>query len=160
MPKPVVQEGDDPDPTPYLFVSLEQKRIDQSKPYDGKKACWVPDDKEGFVQGEIKATKGDLVTVNLPGGEVKFPDRVVEKLMNPTRDFKCRWKRSKQNFKELPIEFKRELLNQILKWCRNWNEWKIFPDQLNITGVIVVIYIVDKQIKKIENGIKIIMQDF
>ena len=70
MPKPVVQEGEDPDPTPYLFVSLEQKRIDQSKPYDGKKACWVPDDKEGFLQGEIKATKGELVTVNLPGGEV------------------------------------------------------------------------------------------
>jgi hypothetical protein len=70
MPKPVQQEGDDPDPTPYLFVSLEQKRIDQTKPYDAKKACWVPDDKEGFVLGEIKATKGDLVTVNLPGGEV------------------------------------------------------------------------------------------
>lgn len=70
MPKVVKQEGDDPDPTPYLFVSLEQKRIDQSKPYDGKKACWVPDEKEGYLQGEIKATKGDLVTVGLPGGEV------------------------------------------------------------------------------------------
>ncbi|KAH9629146.1 hypothetical protein HF086_008595 [Spodoptera exigua] len=70
MPKPIVQEGEDPDPTPYLFVSLEQKRIDQSKPYDGKKACWVPDDKEGFLQGEIKATKGELVTVILPGGEL------------------------------------------------------------------------------------------
>lgn len=77
MPKPIVQEGEDPDPTPYLFVSLEQKRIDQSKPYDGKKACWVPDDKEGFVQGEIKATKGDLVTVNLPGGEVIYLILVV-----------------------------------------------------------------------------------
>lgn len=74
MPKPQQQEGEDPDPTPYLFVSLEQKRIDQSKPYDGKKACWVPDEKEGFVQGEIKATKGDLVTVNLPGGEVIIGD--------------------------------------------------------------------------------------
>jgi myosin heavy chain 6/7 len=70
MPKPVVQEGDDPDPTPYLFVSLEQKRIDQTKPYDAKKSCWVPDEKEGFVLGEIKGTKGDLVTVGLPGGEV------------------------------------------------------------------------------------------
>lgn len=72
MPRVVAQVGDDPDPTPYLFVSLEQKRIDQSKPYDGKKACWVPDDKEGFVQGEIKATKGELVTVSLPGGEVRL----------------------------------------------------------------------------------------
>lgn len=60
------------DPTPYLYVSLEQKRIDQSKPYDGKKACWVPDEKEGYLLGEIKATKGDIVTVILPGGEVRF----------------------------------------------------------------------------------------
>jgi hypothetical protein len=70
MPKVLQQEGDDPDPTPYLFVSLEQKRIDQTKPYDAKKACWVPDEKEGYVLGEIKATKGDLVTVSLPNGEV------------------------------------------------------------------------------------------
>ena len=62
--------GPDPDPTEYLFVSLEQKRIDQTKPYDPKKACWVPDEKEGFVLGEIKGTKGDLVTVGIPGGEV------------------------------------------------------------------------------------------
>lgn len=70
MPKVKQEEGDDPDPTPYLFVSLEQKRIDQTKPYDAKKTCWVPDEKEGFILGEIKGTKGDLVTVGIPGGEV------------------------------------------------------------------------------------------
>lgn len=70
MPRVVKQEGDDPDPAPYLLVSLEQKRIDQTKPYDAKKACWVPDEAEGFVQGEIQATKGDVVTVRLPSGEV------------------------------------------------------------------------------------------
>lgn len=70
MPRVVKQEGEDPDPTPYLFVSLEQKRIDQTKPYDSKKCCWVPDEKEGFLLGEIKATKGDLVSVGIPGGEV------------------------------------------------------------------------------------------
>jgi myosin heavy chain 6/7 len=66
----VKQEGEDPDPAPYLFVTLEQKRIDQSKPYDGKKACWIADDKEGYLLGEIKSTKGDMVVVGLPGGEV------------------------------------------------------------------------------------------
>lgn len=70
MPKPVVQVGDDPDPSEWLLITLEQKRIDQSKPYDAKKACWVPDEKEGFVLGEIKATKGELVTVGLPEGGV------------------------------------------------------------------------------------------
>lgn len=36
---------------------------DQSKPYDAKTACWVPDDVEGFVLGEIKGTKGDTIQV-------------------------------------------------------------------------------------------------
>jgi hypothetical protein len=44
----------------------------QTKSNDAKKACWVPDEKEGYVLGEIKATKGDVVTVNLPGGEVSM----------------------------------------------------------------------------------------
>ena len=70
MPKVEKQVGDDPDPSEWLFISLEQKRIDQSKPYDAKKACWVPDEKEGYILGEIKSTKGDLVTVTITGGEV------------------------------------------------------------------------------------------
>ncbi|XP_044728587.1 myosin heavy chain, muscle isoform X10 [Chrysoperla carnea] len=85
MPKVVKQEGDDPDPTPYLFVSLEQKRIDQTKPYDAKKTCWVPDDKEGFVLGEIKATKGDQVTVTVPGGEEKTLKKEQISQVNPPK---------------------------------------------------------------------------
>ncbi|XP_033248674.1 myosin heavy chain, muscle isoform X41 [Drosophila miranda] len=83
MPKPVASQEDE-DPTPYLFVSLEQRRIDQSKPYDSKKSCWVPDEKEGYLLGEIKATKGDIVSVGLPGGEVKdFKSEKVEKVNPP-----------------------------------------------------------------------------
>ncbi|EAT42758.1 AAEL005733-PB [Aedes aegypti] len=85
MPKPVVQVGDDPDPSEWLFVSLEQKRIDQSKPYDAKKACWVPDEKEGYVLGEIKATKGELVTVGLPGGEEKNFKKELISQVNPPK---------------------------------------------------------------------------
>lgn len=70
MPRVEKQVGDDPDPSEWLFVTLEQKRIDQSKPYDGKTACWIPDEALGYVLAEIKSTKGDLVTVQLPGGEV------------------------------------------------------------------------------------------
>uniref|UniRef100_A0A1Q3G4C2 Putative myosin class i heavy chain n=1 Tax=Culex tarsalis TaxID=7177 RepID=A0A1Q3G4C2_CULTA len=89
MPKPVVQVGDDPDPSEWLFVSLEQKRIDQSKPYDAKKACWVPDDKEGYVLGEIKATKGELVTVGIPGGETKDFKKDLVGQVNPPKYEKC-----------------------------------------------------------------------
>uniref|UniRef100_A0A182JAN4 Myosin heavy chain n=1 Tax=Anopheles atroparvus TaxID=41427 RepID=A0A182JAN4_ANOAO len=89
MPKPVVQVGEDPDPTPFLFISLEQKRIDQSKPYDSKKACWVPEEKEGYVLGEIKATKGELVTVALPGGETKDYKKDLVTQVNPPKYEKC-----------------------------------------------------------------------
>ncbi|XP_049280837.1 myosin heavy chain, muscle isoform X2 [Anopheles funestus] len=89
MPKPPVQVGDDPDPTEFLFVSLEQKRIDQSKPYDSKKACWVPEEKEGYVLGEIKATKGELVTVALPGGETKDFKKDLVSQVNPPKYEKC-----------------------------------------------------------------------
>lgn len=84
MPKPVASQEDE-DPTPYLFVSLEQRRIDQSKPYDSKKNCWVPDEKEGYLLGEIKATKGDIVTVNLPGGESKDFKKDQLQQVNPPK---------------------------------------------------------------------------
>ncbi|XP_076340345.1 myosin heavy chain, muscle-like isoform X2 [Tachypleus tridentatus] len=61
--------AEDPDPSEYLFISLEQKRKDQTKPYDGKKMVWVPDEKDGFIIGNIVSTKGDTVTIDCPGGE-------------------------------------------------------------------------------------------
>ncbi len=42
----------------------------QTKPYDAKKSCWVPDEKEGFVLGEIRNATGDQVTVAF-GNKVK-----------------------------------------------------------------------------------------
>ncbi|XP_060521427.1 myosin heavy chain, muscle isoform X46 [Cylas formicarius] len=84
MPKAPANQEDE-DPTPYLFVSLEQKRIDQTKPYDAKKSCWVPDDKEGFVLGEIRGTKGDLVTVLVPGGEEKNFKKDLVTQVNPPK---------------------------------------------------------------------------
>ncbi|XP_023159145.1 myosin heavy chain, muscle isoform X33 [Ceratitis capitata] len=84
MPKPIASQEDE-DPTPYLFVSLEQRRIDQSKPYDSKKNCWVPDEKEGYLLGEIKATKGDIVSVGLPGGESKDFKKDQLQQVNPPK---------------------------------------------------------------------------
>ena len=64
--------AEDPDPSQYLIVSLEQKRKDATKPYDGKKMVWVPDEKECFLLGNITSTKGDMVTVEIKGEEVSF----------------------------------------------------------------------------------------
>lgn len=84
MPAPQKQD-EDADPTPYLYVSLEQKRIDQTKPYDAKKACWIPDEKEGYLLGEIKATKGDIVSVGLAGGEVRDVKKDLLQQVNPPK---------------------------------------------------------------------------
>ena len=40
----------DPDPEPYLVVTMEMKREDQKKPYDSKKSYWCPDGKGGYVE--------------------------------------------------------------------------------------------------------------
>ena len=75
---------EDPDPSPYLYVSMEQKRKDQTKPYDGKKMVWVADEKEGYIMGLIKETKGDMCVIEIEGQEVSFiiySRKIVKSLM-------------------------------------------------------------------------------
>lgn len=84
-PPPKAAPGEDPDPTPYLFVSLEQKRIDQTKPFDSKKACWIPDDKEGYILGEIKSTKGDMVTIDIEGEGERTVKKDILQQVNPPK---------------------------------------------------------------------------
>ena len=55
----------------YLAVSTEEKIKLQARPFDGKKNCWIPDQKEGFLPAEIISTKGEEVTVKVNGGEVR-----------------------------------------------------------------------------------------
>ena len=40
----------DPDPAPYLVLTMEMKRADAQKPYDPKKSYWCPDGKHGFME--------------------------------------------------------------------------------------------------------------
>ncbi|XP_064079387.1 myosin heavy chain, muscle-like [Macrobrachium nipponense] len=80
--------GPDPDPSEFLFVSLETKRQDQAKPYDSKKSCWIPDEKSGFVLGEIIGTKGDLITVTT-GGVIKSYKKDLVGQVNPPKFEKC-----------------------------------------------------------------------
>lgn len=83
MPRPPAQVGEDPDPTPYLYVSMEQKRKDQTKPYDGKKMVWIPEEKDGFVIGEIVSTKGDLITVKYKGEDKEYKKDLVQQVNPP-----------------------------------------------------------------------------
>lgn len=54
----------------YLVISSDERARLQSLPFDGKKQCWIPDAKEGFISAEIISTKGADVTLKTSKGEV------------------------------------------------------------------------------------------
>ena len=61
----------DPDPAPYLIISMEQKRADALKPYDPKKTYWCPNGKGGFMECMLEADDGNKATV-MCGHEVNY----------------------------------------------------------------------------------------
>ncbi len=56
----------------YLLVPKEEKIRVQALPFDGKKNCFVPDAKEGFIAAEITGNEGNLVVVRTSKGEVNI----------------------------------------------------------------------------------------
>ena len=76
-------DGQDPDPAPYLFLTfqvntdlslvntrsilspdwLQMKREDMTKAYDAKKSFWVPDGEGGFVEALLESENGAKVQV-------------------------------------------------------------------------------------------------
>ena len=60
----------DPDPMPYLVVSLEQKRDDMLMEYDAKKTYWCPDGKGGFMKSMLQEDDGKKCLVICGGFEV------------------------------------------------------------------------------------------
>ncbi|KAL2100734.1 hypothetical protein ACEWY4_002495 [Coilia grayii] len=55
--------GNEVDPMPFLAPSEKEKLEAINKPYDIKKSCWVKDEKEAYVAGEIQSDDGDKVTI-------------------------------------------------------------------------------------------------
>ncbi|KAI6243533.1 hypothetical protein M3Y99_00110700 [Aphelenchoides fujianensis] len=53
----------------YLRQSEEQKLAASTRKFDSKKNVWVADPEEGFMEAEIKSTKGDQVVVMTAKGE-------------------------------------------------------------------------------------------
>ena len=56
-------KGEDPDPEPYLCVSMEMKREDMQKPYDSKKSYYCPDGKGGYVECMLQEMTDKEATV-------------------------------------------------------------------------------------------------
>jgi len=57
----------------FQFLRPDPRKLaeEQNQPFDGKKMCWIPDQKEGFVKAEIISTKGDDVTVSTDNQDVR-----------------------------------------------------------------------------------------
>lgn len=60
----------DPD---FQYLAIDRKKLleEQTKPYDAKTSCWIPDHKEGYLKATITSTKGDDVTVTTENNEVR-----------------------------------------------------------------------------------------
>uniref|UniRef100_A0AC34QQA2 Myosin heavy chain n=1 Tax=Panagrolaimus sp. JU765 TaxID=591449 RepID=A0AC34QQA2_9BILA len=69
----------------YLRRTREQQMEDQSKPYDSKKNVWIPDAEEGYIEAEIKTTKGNDVVVAVQGGIEKTIKKDLVQEMNPPK---------------------------------------------------------------------------
>ncbi|KAH1183969.1 hypothetical protein KIL84_014585 [Mauremys mutica] len=77
--------GDDIDPMPFLNPPEKEKLEAMNKPYDIKKSCWVKDEKEGFVAGEIQSDKGDQVVVKTVTNQTLTVKKDDIQQMNPPK---------------------------------------------------------------------------
>uniref|UniRef100_A0A8C0NDR6 Myosin-16 n=1 Tax=Canis lupus familiaris TaxID=9615 RepID=A0A8C0NDR6_CANLF len=81
--------GDDVDPMPFL-APPEKERIEaMNKPYDIKKSCWVKDEKEGFIAGEIQSEQGDQVTVKTVNNQTVTVKKDDVQQMNPPKFYQA-----------------------------------------------------------------------
>ena len=77
-------DGQDPDPTPYLFLTFEMKREDMSKAYDAKKSYWVPDGDGGFVEGLLETENGAKVQVSIGHDKKVFKREQIQQVFPRT----------------------------------------------------------------------------
>ncbi|XP_058892813.2 myosin-16 [Kogia breviceps] len=77
--------GDDVDPMPFLTPSEKERIEAMNKPYDIKRSCWVKDEKEGFISGEIQSEQGDQVTVKTITNQTLTMKKDDIQQMNPPK---------------------------------------------------------------------------
>ncbi|TRY80602.1 hypothetical protein TCAL_03006 [Tigriopus californicus] len=78
----------DPDPLPYLVVSMDMKRADMLKPYDPKKSYWVPDGQGGFKDGILENDDGTKATLMLGHEKKVFKSSEIGQV-NPPKFERC-----------------------------------------------------------------------
>lgn len=73
----------------YLLVSREERARTSTQQYDGKKNCWIPEPKEGYIAAEIQSTEGDRVIVETMTKEPREVKKEDIEQMNPPKYEKC-----------------------------------------------------------------------
>ncbi|XP_063809706.1 myosin-15 [Pseudophryne corroboree] len=69
----------------FLRKTDKELMIQQTVAFDGKKKCWIPDDKEAYLEAEIKETGGGKVTVEVAGGKTVIVKDADVQQMNPPK---------------------------------------------------------------------------
>merc|ERR1711990_1422860 len=65
----LVKGAVDPDPTDFLWPTMDMKKEDQAKPYDPKKSVWIMDAKtHGYKEGLLES--GDISTLGAEGADL------------------------------------------------------------------------------------------
>jgi len=78
----------DPNDPDFVYLIVDRKKLlkEQTQTFDGKKACWVPDAKEGFLAAQIESTKGEEITVKIDSNnETKTFKKDDIQQMNPPK---------------------------------------------------------------------------
>merc|ERR1712213_48700 len=65
----LVKGAVDPDPTDFLWPTMDMKKEDQAKPYDPKASVWIQDPKtHGYKEGLLES--GDITQLGMEGADV------------------------------------------------------------------------------------------
>ncbi|KAG7471466.1 myosin-16-like [Solea senegalensis] len=80
---------DDVDPMPFLVPSEKERMDVMNKPYDIKRSCWVKDEKEAFIAGEIQSDDGDKVTVKTSKNTTVSVKKDDIQQMNPPKFYQA-----------------------------------------------------------------------
>ncbi|NWX55570.1 MYH7 protein, partial [Promerops cafer] len=70
---------------PYLRKSYTEQLKLQTIPFDGKKRVWIPDEKEAYIEVEIKESSGGKLTVETKDKETRVVKEDEVQPMNPPK---------------------------------------------------------------------------
>merc|ERR1712227_739381 len=138
------QKGEDPDPEPYLCVSMEMKREDMQMPYDSKKSYYCPDGKGGYVECMLEE-KGDKESTVMIGHIKKVFKNEELGQINPRKFEKCEdmanltYLNDASVFHNLEVRFKAKLIYTYSGlFCIVVNPYKRYPIY---TSTVVKMYL-------------------